>query len=176
LLPGSFLVPRQPHTQEQAFLQVIVENPGDESTWLVLADWPEEQDDPKRAELLRLHRRLLATCCEPAHPARADWQSRMVELLAEGVHPCVPRRTVTLGKDVEMTFSWIPPGEFLMGSPETEEDRHDDEPLRRMTAPGFWLRTKALPYVQSLAPPDGRRSPATRFRGQPTHTRIRLQR
>jgi uncharacterized protein (TIGR02996 family) len=51
-----------PQSQEQAFLQAIVENPGDEDTWLVLADWLEEHDDPRRAELLRLHRRLLATC------------------------------------------------------------------------------------------------------------------
>ena len=28
---------------------------------------------------------------------------------------------------VKMTFCWCPPGEFLMGSPETEEGRYDDE-------------------------------------------------
>jgi hypothetical protein len=31
--------------------------------------------------LLRLHRRLLATCCEPdGHPERAGWQARIVAL------------------------------------------------------------------------------------------------
>jgi hypothetical protein len=44
--------------------------------WLVLADDLEEHDDPRRAERLRLHRRLLAMCCEPAaHPERAEWHA-----------------------------------------------------------------------------------------------------
>jgi uncharacterized protein (TIGR02996 family) len=53
-------------------LQGVVDAPQDEARYLVLADWLEECDDPRRAELLRLHRRLLATCCEPdEHPQRA---------------------------------------------------------------------------------------------------------
>src|SRR5437763_2529231 len=100
----------------------IVEDPLAEDRYLVLADWLEEHDDPRRAELLRLHRRLLATCCEPAeHPGRAGWQARIVELLGQGVQPCVPQRTLGLGEGVEMAFAWIPPGRFLMGSPEDEE-------------------------------------------------------
>src|SRR5262245_61525861 len=83
--------------EEQALLQAIVESPGEEAPYLVLADWLEEHDDPRRAELLRLHRRLLATCCQPEkHPQRAEWQARVVHLLAEGVRPCVPRRTLLL--------------------------------------------------------------------------------
>jgi uncharacterized protein (TIGR02996 family) len=54
-----------PLPEEQALLQAIVESPGEEAPYLVLADWLEENDDPRRAELLRLHRRLLGTCCEP---------------------------------------------------------------------------------------------------------------
>jgi uncharacterized protein (TIGR02996 family) len=95
-------------------LQGIVEEPSSEGRWLVLADWLEEHDDPRRAELLRLHRRLLATCCVPnKHPERAAWQARVVELLAQGVRPCVPQRAAVLGETVGMTFSFIPPGARL---------------------------------------------------------------
>jgi uncharacterized protein (TIGR02996 family) len=79
-------------------LQGIVEDPRDDSRWAVLADWLEEHDDPRQAKLLRLHRRLLATCCEPTrHPERAQWQASIVAMLAEGVRPCVPQRTIVLG-------------------------------------------------------------------------------
>jgi uncharacterized protein (TIGR02996 family) len=43
----------------------IVSDPLEDTRWLVLADWLEENDDPRQGELLRLHRRLLATCREP---------------------------------------------------------------------------------------------------------------
>src|SRR5947209_4103306 len=73
----------------------------------------EEKGEPRRAELLRLHRRLLATCCEPdRHPARAGWQARIVDLIGHGVRPCVPQRTIELADGVEMVFSYIPPGSF----------------------------------------------------------------
>ena len=75
-----------------SLLEAVVAEPLAEDRWSVLADWLEENDDPRRAELLRLHRRLLATCCEPdAHPGRAGWQARVVELLGDGVRPCVPQ-------------------------------------------------------------------------------------
>jgi uncharacterized protein (TIGR02996 family) len=132
-----------PRPEEQALLQAIAESPSEEAPSLVLADWLEEQDDPRRAELLRLHRRLLATCCEPEqHPERAAWQARVVHLLAEGVRPCVPQRTILLGRrtKVPMSFSWIPPGSFLMGSPQGEEGRGLRETRHRVTlTKGFWL-------------------------------------
>jgi sulfatase modifying factor 1 len=125
-----------PRPEEEAFLRDIVASNGDESLYLILADWLEEHDDPRRAELLRLHRRMLATCCEPdRHPERAAWQARMVLLLAEGVRPSVPRVEVA-----GMTFAWCPPGTFLMGSPEDEPERRDVETLHRVTlTQGFWL-------------------------------------
>jgi uncharacterized protein (TIGR02996 family) len=128
----------------------IVSDPQDEDRYLVLADWLEEYDDPRRAELLRLHRRLLATCCEPdGHPERAAWQARIVELLAEGVRPCVPQRTVDLGGGVAMTFSFVPPGSFLMGSPPQEEGRQDDERRHRVTLTrGFWMGVHPVTQAQ----------------------------
>jgi uncharacterized protein (TIGR02996 family) len=131
----------RPSPQEQAFLQAIVDNPGDDAVYLILADWLEEYDDPRRAELLRLHRQLLASCCEPdEHPERTAWQRRLVQLLAEGVRLCVPRRSVDLGSDMQMAFAWLPPGSFLMGSPRGEEGRGVDETQHRVTlSRGFWL-------------------------------------
>jgi uncharacterized protein (TIGR02996 family) len=141
--------PSLPHPQEQALLQAVVENPNDEALYLVLADWLEEHDDPRRAELLRLHRQLLATCTEPdRHPQRSVWQTRVVALLAKGVRPCVPGRSVLLS-GVEMAFRFIPPGSFLMGSPPDEEDRHEDESQHRVTlTQGFFLGIHPVTQAQ----------------------------
>lgn len=103
-------------TTLDALLAGIVAEPREEARWLVLADWLDEYDDPRRAEVLRLHRKLIATCCAPdAHPERAEWQARMVELLVAGVVPCVPRHTLTLPGGVPLVGAFIPPGTFLMG-------------------------------------------------------------
>ncbi len=99
-----------------ALLAGIVTDPLEEARWLVLADWLEENDDPRRAEMLRLHRRLIATCCEPeAHPERAVWQARLTELLIVGVRPCVPQHTLELPGEVPLVGAFVPPGSFLMG-------------------------------------------------------------
>jgi uncharacterized protein (TIGR02996 family) len=142
-----------PSSQEQAFLQAIVDDPGDDAVYLILADWLEEHDDPRRAELLRLHRRLLATCCVPdEHPERAEQQARLVQLLAEGVRPCVPRCSVDLGRGVAMVFTWLPPGSFLMGSPPDEEERESDETQHRVTlSRGFWLGVYPVTQAQWVA-------------------------
>ena len=58
-----------PRPEEAAFLRDIVANPGDDSLYLILADWLEEYDDPRRAELLRLHRRLCSPSEARAAPA-----------------------------------------------------------------------------------------------------------
>jgi uncharacterized protein (TIGR02996 family) len=130
-----------PHPEEQALLQGIVDNPGDDGRFGILADWLDEHDDPRRAELLRLHRRLLETCCEPdKHHERGAWQARVVELLGEGVRPSVPRWTVKVSKGIEMAFAWVPPGRFVMGSPPDEEEREDDETQHQVTLTGgFYL-------------------------------------
>jgi uncharacterized protein (TIGR02996 family) len=146
----------------EGLLAGIVSDPQEETRWLVLADWLEEFEDPRRAELLRLHRKLLATCCEPDHhPERSEWQSRIVALIAEGVRPCVPQETITLPGGVPMTFSFIPPGTFLMGS----NQRHDDErPVHRVTLPkGFFLGIHAVTQAQWKAVTD---STPSQFKGK----------
>ncbi len=137
-------------TDLDALLAGIVADPLEETQWLVLADWLEENDDPRRAELLRLHRRMLATCCEPdAHPERAAWQSRMTELLIAGVKPCVPQETLTLPGGVPMTFSFIPPGSFLMGSDNGEEE---EKPRHRVELQqGFFLGVYPVTQAQWFA-------------------------
>jgi uncharacterized protein (TIGR02996 family) len=134
----------------QGLLDAIVADPLANDLYLVLADWLEEHDDPRRSELLRLHRQLLATCCELGpDPERDGWHLRIVELLEQGVRPCVPQRSVVLAEGVEMIFSFIPPGDFLMGSPDDEEDREPIEDLHRMTlAEGFWLGIHQVTQAQ----------------------------
>jgi uncharacterized protein (TIGR02996 family) len=124
----------------------IVAEPLEETRWLVLADWLEEQDDPRRAELLRLHRRLLATCCEPdAHPERVQWHGRVVELLDAGVRPCVPQHTLMLPGGVPLVGSFVPPGSFLMGG--TVED--DEKPVHRVNLTrGFFMGVFAVTQTQ----------------------------
>ncbi len=119
-----------------ALLSGIVSDPLEETRWLVLADWLEEYDDPRRSELLRLHRRLLNTCCEPdAHPERAAWQARVVALLGAGVVPCVPQHTLTLPGGMPLVGAFVPPGSFLMGG--TVED--DEQPVHKVTLTRGWF-------------------------------------
>lgn len=43
-------------------------------------------------------------------------------------------------RGVDYTFRWCPPGEFMMGSPESEEWHHDDEFQHRVViSRGFWM-------------------------------------
>ncbi len=132
-----------------ALLTGIVSEPSEETRWLVLADWLEENEDIRRGELLRLHRKLLATCCElESHPERTASQARIVELIAEGVKPCVPQKTLTLPGGVTMTFSFIPPGSFMMGG--TVND--DEKPIHTvMLTKGFFFGIYPVTQRQWLA-------------------------
>jgi len=136
----------------EGLLQGIVAGPLSEDRWLVLADWLEERDDPRRGELLRLHRRLLATCREPhLDPQRGQWQARLAVLLGQGVKPCVPLWTVLLGKRTKlpMTFALVPAGSFLMGSPVGEEGRDRDEGQHGVQVPAsFWMGVYPVTQAQ----------------------------
>ena len=130
-----------------ALLAGIVSDPLEETRWLVLADWLEEFDDLRRGELLRLHRKLLATCCEPElHPERIAWHARIVELIGGGVRPCIPQKTLLLPGNVPMTFSFIPPGRFRMGSAHTKDN---EKPVHTVTlTKGFFLGINPVTQAQ----------------------------
>ncbi|MBQ6616527.1 MAG: formylglycine-generating enzyme family protein [Thermoguttaceae bacterium] len=58
--------------------------------------------------------------------------------LKEGVN--AGDRQVATVNGVEFAFRWCPPGTFIMGSPESENDRNDDETQHQVTlTKGFWI-------------------------------------
>jgi uncharacterized protein (TIGR02996 family) len=104
---------------EEVLLKALHDDPADDTARLALADWLQEHGDP-RGELLRLH---VALRQKPAGADLAAGEARLCELLAAGVRPCVPRLTNSVG----MELALIPPGAFLMGSPDSEEGHSEDE-------------------------------------------------
>jgi uncharacterized protein (TIGR02996 family) len=108
-LPGYILIVMT----LEAFLQAMVADPlSAPATWLVLADWLDDQDDP-RAELVRLmyqpdyHRDL---------PGEQR-DERVRQLLASGVGPVAPALVNSIG----MKLLLIPAGTFQMGTPAQEQ-------------------------------------------------------
>jgi uncharacterized protein (TIGR02996 family) len=107
---------------EAALLAAIHGNPADEAAWLALGDWLEEQTQAEQAELLRLTKQLLRAPIVSGRgkskslAAHKERQERVQELLRAGVVPYWPQFTNSVG----MTFSLVPPGSFLMGSPPRE--------------------------------------------------------
>ncbi len=124
----------------------------------VLADYLEEQDDTARrlqGELLRLVYTLTRSV---GGEIRTQQEERMRTLLEQGVRPIGPYRRVALDDEVAMDFAWVPPGVFLMGSPEDEEGRVVDEnrrprfwegPQHEVTLTrGFWMGTTPVTQIQ----------------------------
>jgi uncharacterized protein (TIGR02996 family) len=114
-------------TTEATFLRAILAEPTDETTWLALADWLDEHDDPRRAELVRLQVLLRH---EKRWRARSRPEKRAQELLAAGVRPCVPTWTNSAG----IEFALVPPGAFWMGSTRQQLWSDDDEHPRHRVA------------------------------------------
>jgi uncharacterized protein (TIGR02996 family) len=104
---------------EEVLLQALHQNPADDATRLVLADWLQEHDD-SRGELLRLH---VTVRQKSAGADLAASEARLRALLGSGVRPCVPLLTNSIG----MQLALIPAGAFLMGSPDSEAERGDWE-------------------------------------------------
>jgi uncharacterized protein (TIGR02996 family) len=99
------------------FLQAITDNPHDAATtWAVMADWLEEQGDPRWEFVRLMYQRDYHGGMPPE-----DRDERVRQLLASGMQPIAP----TIINSVGMQFVLIPAGTFLMGSPEEEGD--DDE-------------------------------------------------
>ncbi len=109
---------------EESLLQALHDDPTDDASWLVLADWLEEHGDP-RADLVRLTQQLRGDLPEPQ---REELETRARSLLERGVRPCVP----ALANSVGMRLVLVRPGTFWMGSPVEEEDRYGDEGPRHL--------------------------------------------
>jgi uncharacterized protein (TIGR02996 family) len=126
---------------EAGFLQALREQPQDLSEWLIFADWLIEQDDP-RGELLQLLHALTRTTREPLRSTR---EARLRTLLARRVRHPGPLLTNSVG----MSFTWIWPGTFLMGSPASEEDRDQDEDQHLVTlSRGVWIGVHPVTQAQ----------------------------
>jgi uncharacterized protein (TIGR02996 family) len=116
---------------ESPFLASIVASPHDWGPRLVFADWLEEHSD-SRAELIR----LLYDLTRPVCKYRIRKEHRLRRLMADGAEPVTPVVVNSIG----MEFVVVPPGHFLMGSPEEEPGRDGDERQHPVTLTrGFLL-------------------------------------
>jgi formylglycine-generating enzyme required for sulfatase activity len=158
--PDNFSVPNEDEQQEQPEVTVLEEEvvaPGKPSTGIFVKTGVDDQgndiwvkatqallvekvvnffvgeEGPERGELIRLALSLQVTCTEVEHPERANWQQRLVELLEQGVQPGFGQASVPVDEGLEITFTFIPPGSFLMGSPAEEEGRAHDEVQHEVT-------------------------------------------
>ncbi|NTU43673.1 MAG: SUMF1/EgtB/PvdO family nonheme iron enzyme, partial [Nitrospirales bacterium] len=63
------------------------------------------------------------------------------------------RREAPGGESVVQNFRWIEPGTFLMGSPDDEPERHDNEGSQHEVtiSRGFWLADTACTQALWLA-------------------------
>jgi uncharacterized protein (TIGR02996 family) len=123
---------------EQALLASIRDEPGDESNWLILADWLDDRGDSGRAELLRLSVGLRRDLDGPDRPTQ---EQRLRDLLTRGVRPCLVSQSIPLTSNVALQMVLVPPGFFRMGSPPREKGRDTTEgPMHRvrLTRP-FWI-------------------------------------
>jgi uncharacterized protein (TIGR02996 family) len=113
---------------EAVFLKALHADCRDETTWLALADWLEEDGQSERAELVRLVRQLRALPVIRRSHQRVALEKCVAALLAAGVRPVVPEVVNSIG----MRLALIPPGRFRMGSPVTEKERRSDETLHEV--------------------------------------------
>jgi len=61
-------------------------------------------------------------------------------------------REFEIAPGVKMTFSWCPAGEFIMGSPPSEEGRESREDQAKVTlCRGFWISKTEVPQSQWVA-------------------------
>jgi uncharacterized protein (TIGR02996 family) len=122
-------------TDEFLLLEALRRDPGDAVAWLALADWLEESGQPRRAELSRLtrHARALAPDCTD----RPVVEAAIVAMLAEGVAPCFPQITNSMG----MRFVMVPSGVAWMGSsPADANHQNDEQPRHPIEYPEpFWI-------------------------------------
>ena len=86
---------------------------------------------------------------------RMDQRLELVNRLMEEIQAKQTSLSITktlevpLGSGVVMLMKWCPAGSFLMGSPEDEEDRYDDEnQVQVKLSKGFWLAQTQVNQAQ----------------------------
>ena len=109
-----------------------------------LTNWPIEYDH-NPFELGYLDENLVYTSPHRPNPApyicsfetvRVDKQGKIIKRIPGTAECC----DIDLGNGVELTLVRIPSGEFMMGSPNSEKGRDDEEgPQHRVTVQEFWL-------------------------------------
>ena len=124
-------------------LRALLHDYHDPLLWLALADALEEEGLPAEASLLRLSRQLQSLPREPQ--TQLELIAQIERLLLAGVQPVRPRWKHPEG----LTFVFIHPGCFWMGSPPEEDRRHDDEWWHEveLTKP-FWISTHLVTQRQ----------------------------
>ncbi len=126
---------------EVAFQQALLDHPEDSSLWSDCTSFLQRSGDP-RGTLLRLLDILTAAVDVPERPAK---EQQLRDLLAAGTRHPGPVWTNSVG----ITFTWVRPGTFLMGSPEDEEERVDDESQHPVTLTrGFWMASHPVTAAQ----------------------------
>ncbi len=135
-------------TIEAGLMRAWADEPASDTHWRVLADYLEDNADP-RAELLRLHQEILSL---PWGKAGARRERRLLELLASGVRPARPRLVNAQG----MEFVLITPGTFLMGGLPRETEGEggfgDERPRHQVTLTRpFWLGVYQVTQAQYRA-------------------------
>jgi uncharacterized protein (TIGR02996 family) len=117
---------------QQALLAAMHADPLDPTPRLALADWLEEHDRLREAELTRWQHRLDSADLDD--PRRRDFEARVQELLAAGVRPLVPLLTLQIAATEHLHAALIPPGSFYLGSKEGEQQQpRDERPRRQVT-------------------------------------------
>ena len=101
-----------------------------------------EEADAKEAERQRAARaeqERLAKIAQEKAQAETEANAAMVARTQVGIK-AGEEKDFEIAAGMKMTFCWILPGEFLMGSPVGEAGRDDDEHQHRVTiSKGFWL-------------------------------------
>jgi uncharacterized protein (TIGR02996 family) len=140
----------------QAILEAIAEQPEEDAQWLILADWLEEQDDPRGEQVRLLHALRQPQSCimdrrRKAYRQRQLQEERLLQLQSQGVPTCQPTRINSVG----MVLALIPPGTFLMGSPRWESQRQSSETWHRVTlSRAFWMGVHPVTQEQWRAVKD----------------------
>ncbi len=108
----------------QNISEYVISNPYDVEARFGLADALENADLDDQAFILRTVTELGRW---PTPERRAEIEPRMTQLLNEGVEPFPLYKKLILEGAVELDLAVIPPGGFMMGSPEDEPNRFEEE-------------------------------------------------